>query len=1450
MIGHWDAIPERGADRFFALKGASVEACMPIPFSILALIGTLSIALFLAALNLAFWQVQREDRAPLWLAAWLLASAVFAACRILQYGELNGWLHILTPRILLTAAYLLAWLGIEFTNAFVSYHPPRRERALFMALVAAPILLLWTSNLILTDQTLVRVVPFGGNYTGVLSGSLYLPASFLILVIGAAPVYRLMRAPQYRKRENLMLAAGFACILLFSLNDFLAVSFNLDWIRLSDYSYLPIAIFFGFIQMQRFGLLYRDMSTMVQKRTAKLDRLNETLVGEITRHKQAEIALRESEQKYRTVVEKAKVGITIIQNGLVRYANPQLAEIRGEEISTIIGQHFGAFIHPAERSKIIERYRKRQAGGNEPATYETVLLHKDGSPIYVEITTGLISYEGAPAEIVIVQNLTERRQKEEMIRRQAKEMASLYETTHDLVIEQNLSRLLHTIVERAVRLLNASGGGLYLCEPEQGQVRCVISYNTPHDYTGVVLKYGEGMAGWIAKTGKPLIVGDYRVWQGRAAVYEKDQPFASVLGVPMLWQERVIGVLHVIENRRTGAFSEEDQRLLTLFANQTAIAVENARLFKAEERRRREAAAITEVGRDISASLELEVVLERLASNAKELLQVETSAVYLAEPGKPILRAIAALGPDADEIKQDPLQLGDGILGAIAARKTGEIVNNSAADPRGITIQGTEDTPNEHILGAPILLGDQLTGLVAVWRSGVGKEFVSADLVFLTSLAQQAAIAIQNARLFRAEQIRRQEAETLRDAAQKITSTLDQEQVIQLVLEQLAKVVPYDSASVQLLREGYLEVIGGRGWPDPTAVLGLRFPVPGGNPNTVVVREQRPVIVGDARKDYPAFTQLPHRHIQSWLGAPLIARGRVIGMFAVDHSQVDKFTEADAQLVNAFAAQAAIAIENARLYEETQKRLRELEGIAKVSATLSTTLELETLLETVLQSIICTVSAAERGSILLADEEKQLHIRAVWGYSDPRTRALIFSPETGYATVSFQERRAIVIPDVRADARIRYEGEIPEMLSGGSAIAAPLIVKDRVIGVIAIDAPVVTDAFDEEDLYLLETIAAPAALAIENARLFEDTRRRLAELEILQTIASALRVAQTPDEAIPIVLDRLVELLDFGSALIDLIDPDSKEIVTVEAHGVWSPMTGRRTPLEAGGSGHVIATGKPYITTDVIADGLVAFPELVGALNSVACVPIVAQHQPIGTLWVGRQSSSPVNKEELNLLIALGEMVGNTIQRMALYTQTVHQADEIAAAYDLTLEGWAKALELRDKETEGHSRRVTYLTLQMARRFGFSEEEQAHIRRGVLLHDIGKMGIPDQVLKKTGPLDREEWLEMKKHPQFAYDLLHPITYLRPALDIPYCHHEKWDGSGYPRQLKGEEIPLAARIFAVVDVFDALLSDRPYRLAWPKEKVVEYLYEQSGKHFDPRVVVEFMTLLNTGVFTSV
>jgi PAS domain S-box-containing protein/putative nucleotidyltransferase with HDIG domain len=238
-------------------------------------------------------------------------------------------------------------------------------------------------------------------------------------------------------------------------------------------------------------------------------------------------------------------------------------------------------------------------------------------------------------------------------------------------------------------------------------------------------------------------------------------------------------------------------------------------------------------------------------------------------------------------------------------------------------------------------------------------------------------------------------------------------------------------------------------------------------------------------------------------------------------------------------------------------------------------------------------------------------------------------------------------------------------------------------------------------------------------------------------------------------------------------------------------------------------------------------------------VPLIAKGQVKGVLEVFHRTALEPDAEWFDFLNALAGQTAIAIENSTLFESLQRSNVELTLAYDATIEGWSHALDLRDKETEGHSKRVTEMTVKIARALGLSEADLVQVRWGALLHDIGKMGVPDGILLKPGPLTDEEWVAMKKHPTFAYEMLSPIRYLRLALDIPYCHHEKWNGTGYPRGLKGAQIPLTARIFAVVDVWDALRSERPYRAAWTKEKVHEHILALSGTDFDPRVVDVFM-----------
>jgi len=288
-----------------------------------------------------------------------------------------------------------------------------------------------------------------------------------------------------------------------------------------------------------------------------------------------------------------------------------------------------------------------------------------------------------------------------------------------------------------------------------------------------------------------------------------------------------------------------------------------------------------------------------------------------------------------------------------------------------------------------------------------------------------------------------------------------------------------------------------------------------------------------------------------------------------------------------------------------------------------------------------------------------------------------------------------------------------------------------------------------------------------------------------------------------------------------------------------------------------IRLGESYIDRAVLEHQLIQIPDLREEPKSLPLknrltgedficyygVPLIIKGQVKGVMEIFHRATLEPDSEWFDFLNTLAGQAAIAVEIATLFESLQLSNSELFLAYDATIEGWSHALDLRDKETEGHTQRVTEMTVKLARTFGLSDAELVQVRWGALLHDIGKMGVPDGILLKPGLLTDKEWVSMKKHPGFAYDMLSPIHYLRNAIDIPYCHHEKWDGSGYPRGLKGTKIPLAARIFAVVDVWDALRSDRPYRPAWAADKVREHIRSSAGTHFDPQVVDVFMQMLD-------
>jgi HD-GYP domain-containing protein (c-di-GMP phosphodiesterase class II) len=361
-------------------------------------------------------------------------------------------------------------------------------------------------------------------------------------------------------------------------------------------------------------------------------------------------------------------------------------------------------------------------------------------------------------------------------------------------------------------------------------------------------------------------------------------------------------------------------------------------------------------------------------------------------------------------------------------------------------------------------------------------------------------------------------------------------------------------------------------------------------------------------------------------------------------------------------------------------------------------------------------------------------------------------------------------------------------------------------------------------------------------------QRQLDQMSALRAIDRAIASSVDINLTLSVLLTQVINHLQIDAASILLWDKSTERLEYVTGLGFNSD-TLSHTKLKLGeGYAGIAALEQQVVYVDNLSNRKTDFLRSASFLDegfiSYYGIPLIAKGEVHGVLEIFKRSPIDPTPEWLNFLEMLGGQAAIAVDNAMLFNSLQRTNAELTFAYQATIEGWSQALDLRDHETEGHTRRVKELTIQLSRLIGVDEMDLPHIQRGAILHDIGKMAIPDSILHKPGPLDEQEWEVMRRHPKYADDLLSQIEYLTPARDIPLYHHEKWDGTGYPFGLKGEDIPRAARIFALVDVFDALTSDRPYRSAWSRQDALGYIQEQAGRHFDPTMTPVFLQMMRT------
>ena len=546
-----------------------------------------------------------------------------------------------------------------------------------------------------------------------------------------------------------------------------------------------------------------------------------------------------------------------------------------------------------------------------------------------------------------------------------------------------------------------------------------------------------------------------------------------------------------------------------------------------------------------------------------------------------------------------------------------------------------------------------------------------------------------------------------------------------------------------------------------------------------------------------------------------------------------------------------LAVEGiARDVTDRIKHQRELETIASVSAALRTAPDRASLITTILDQVDSLLQAD--GSAMSLKEPNSDDLVTVLANGKLAPINGVFTPAgLGLSGHAMQTGQLYVTQDYATDP-FAYR---KDLFGSIRALAcAPLITQDQKIGVLMVTRQ---NMIDDHEARLLTLIANIAANAIQRTTLHEATRRNARQMAAVSEIGRVL--SEKLDRALIFKhLDHyLYDLIPgIGSIFISSYDPERQQFTCEYASVEEKPRDTSGlppAPLELPGHGtqsEVIYSHQPLIINDLEARllRLGTAVTLVGEEGplpqSGLYAPMLVRDRVMGVVQVQSVRANHFTVEDAEAISLVANTAAAAIENARLLEDLQRSNQDLLKAYDTTLEGWARALDLRDHETEDHTRRVAELTVRLGQLMGLSGDDLVNLQRGALLHDFGKIGIPDGILLKAGPLTPDEMEIMRRHPQYIYDLMQPIEYLRGALDVPYCHHEKWDGSGYPRGLQGKAIPLLARIFAVVDVWDALRSDRSYRRAWSEADALAYIRDQSGQHFDPAVVEAFLKMVGS------
>jgi len=979
-------------------------------------------------------------------------------------------------------------------------------------------------------------------------------------------------------------------------------------------------------------------------------------------------AVKDGETRYRKMMDNMPFGVyrtTPGVRGKVLMANPSFLAMFGyesmAELDGVVVEDL--YVDIEERRSFTDDLL---ASGSVVGV-ENKFKKQDGNHIWGSVTANVVkNFDTGDAEYFdcVIEDITERVRVEEELFRQAEELAALHAISLEITAALALPNLLQTIVQHAARLLKARGGSLSLCDPENQEARvCAEHFPGLPNQNGRVFKYGEGAVGIVAQTGKSLIIDDYRNWSQRVTFNDIEQPYTAVLGVPLTWQGQVTGVLQVMDDGEVRRFTQSDMDLLTLFANQAVIAVQNARLLEGERRQLQEAETLREATAALTSTLDPDQVLNAILVQLEKVVPYDSASVFLQEGDS--LRIVAARGfPDLDMVIGGEFRVDD-LLNAAKEAGHAIILEDAQNDPRFSNWAGTDFVHGW--LGVPLNVRGDTIGYLTLDNQEIG-TYDPSHANLAEAFANQAAIALVNARLFEDERAAREQAETLHEVAQGVSSSLELNEVLRLILEQLKRVLTFNTSSVLIYQEtGGAALLAGIGYQDeqltsPEASESLM--------ESAILKEMsrtlEPVVIPDVCQHPDWIWVTGAEHVRSFLAVPIVSLGKMIGALMVDNEQPDFYNLKDVQTAQSLAQHMAIAIQNARLFAAERDSRERAEALREASSIISASLSLEQVIDAVLEQL-SRVMEYDSGNVMLLKGD-QLYIEAGRNYEefyDPGLiKEVVIDLKSHHSIGSTLESgEPTMIADVRTDPDWQ---STPMSGHVRSWLGVPLRIRDRSIGLFNLDR-VTPGGFSTEEIALAQVFAVNTSAAIENARSFEAEEKRVAELEALRQASLSLTASLNRRAVLDAILKSTLQLLPGAqNAHIFLYHPENGGRLTFGAV-LWpdglqdDPIS---EPRQDGLTYTVARSGEAILVSDMADHPLFTkVPE--DWKGSIIGLPLKIGDRVVGVMNVSHTKAGAFSEDELTILRLLGDQAAIAIENARLFEQAATERRHLSLLYDV-----------------------------------------------------------------------------------------------------------------------------------------------------------------------------------------